>query len=156
MVDRSYLVYCWEKNIASVDGLLQLFKLLECFCLLISWTSATDEYQDEEYNGRLIQLSFFVVVAVISWMFTVLWLILKFTKVYSYLRITSLVNTLIHTTLSALLFVSSLVVVTDLHNETTLIMDKSGGVLGLIAAVLLIIDAVFFLLLKRTKTETML
>ena len=89
-------------------------------------------------------------------MFTVLWLILKFTKVYSYLRITSLVNTLIHTTLSALLFVSSLVVVTDLHNETTLIMDKSGGVLGLIAAVLLIIDAVFFLLLKRTKTETML
>ena len=153
MVDRSYLVYCWEKNIASVDGLLQLFKLLECFCLLISWTSATDEYQDEEYNGRLIQLSFFVVVAVISWMFTVLWLILKFTKVYSFLRITPLVNTLIHSTLSTLLFVSSLMVITDRHVGSILSMDKSSGVLGLIAAIFLIIDAVSFLLLDRTEAD---
>ena len=142
------------KNLWSAYHLLQFLKSLECICLLISWTSATDEYQVEEVTGRLMNLSLLIVIALVSWILTVLWLILTITKVYLYLRITPLMNTVMHIVLAVLICIPSLMIVTDHHKTSKSSMENSAAAFGLATAVLFVVDALLALLLKWTKTNS--
>ena len=139
---------------ACVDRFLQSIKMLECIGLLVTWTMVTDEYQNEEMttNGRLVKLSIVISFAVVAWTFTILWLILTFTKVYSFLQITPLVNTCVHLVLAACVLASSIVLLIDQGNTKTY-TERPGGCVGIACGVLLVVDTLLFLCLKRKTPD---
>ena len=138
----------------KTGGVFQAMKMIECVALLVTWTSVTDEYQNEFTNidGRLMKLSILIAVSVVAWIFTVLWLVLTFTKVYSFLKITATTNTVVHTILAALILTSSLLLVLDQRGRTPL-AERPGGCLGIVSGALLLVDALLFLVFRKTTTS---
>ena len=137
--------------IATDERILQVMKLVEFIFLLVSWTSATDLYHDEQItvDGRLAQLSFFIIVAVIAWIFTVIWFILNITKVCTFDDVTPTVNTVIHLVLASLILTASILMIDGLPLTQNLYTKKGGGGFGLASALLMIVDAITFLNRKR-------
>ena len=138
----------------EMEHLFQAMKMVECVTLLVTWTSVTDEYQNEFTNidGRLMKLSILIAVAVVAWIFTVLWLVLTFTKVYSFLKITASTNTAVHTILAALILTSSLLLV--LHQRGTKhLAERPGGCLGIVCGALLLVDAMLFVVFRKPATS---
>ena len=146
------------KQVATVDNLLKLHKLVECICLLTSWTSAVDEYHLATISGKLQHLFLFVTVALMAWFFTIMWLILTFTKVYARMQIAPKIDALIHTIVAAFIIAASLMVLKELHNVTIdditiSIADQPGPKLALVSAILLIMDSLISLFVKRTTAS---
>ena len=142
-----------KKMVLDKVRLLQCMKLSELFSVLMSWTNVIDAYHDEELNvgGRRTHLSVFIVIAVVSWIFIVFWFILNITKVYSFLDISPLTNTVLHVTIASFMMVASLLIAND-QPMKQLFPAKPGAVFGLVSSALLIIDTILFLILKQ-RTE---
>ena len=138
----------------KLERVFQAMKVVECITLLVTWASVTDEYQNEFTNNnmRFMKLSMLIVFAVIAWIFTVLWLVLTLTKVYSFLKITASTNTVIHTILAALILTSSLLLVLD-QRGTSHLAERHGGYLGIVGGALFNVDAMLFVVFRETTNH---
>lgn len=123
-----------------------VFKIMEFFCFLVTWTTVTDQFSNDEYNVSHSQTksALLAAVCVIGWLFSLLWFALYFTGVCVQIKVPrkNLLNAALHLVLGILVLVAASFITDVFAKHNSFHTFKSSAVFGLSAGILLILDSI--------------